>query len=57
MNSSIRYCAEGGVQVVIRPEARRESAEFVGININPEVPFIMAGPHVYFVQRLRRGHA
>ncbi len=45
------------MQVVIRPEARRESAEFVGININPEVPFIMAGPHVYFVQRLRRGHA
>lgn len=57
MDFSIQYCAEGCVQVVVRLKTLRENVEFVGININPEVPFIMAGPHVYFVQSLRRSQA
>lgn len=56
MNSSIRRYAGGGVRAVACPEACLESAEFFAININPEAPFIMTGPHLYSVQRLRRSH-
>ncbi len=55
MNFSIGHYAGGGVRVTC-PEARRESAEFFAININPEASFIMTGPHVHSVQRLRRSH-
>lgn len=56
MGFSTQYCEEGGVQMEVRHKASLESAEFPGINLNPEVPLTMAGPHMYLVQRLRRRH-
>lgn len=56
MGFSTQYCEEGGLRMVVCHKAFRESVEFSDINLNPEVPFIMADSHMYLVQRLRRRH-